>query len=128
MASQPQLFEEIEDLSEHMSPRLRILARMIGQTRAITLAEHYGGTYLYIPECATRDHRLAQLIGEPALRILAGRWGSLKIYIPKGFTVQTARLYQAMRSEREQGASQSAIARKYGVSKRTVQKACAAGD
>lgn len=98
--------------NEHFSSEL---LGLLGEQAFVALAERFGGTRLHIPANIGAEDDLARLLGaEPAAR-LSRRYTSAQIRVPLARELR-ARHYRA------QGLSNSAIARRLGITESGVDK------
>lgn len=68
-------------------------------------------------------HKLAEIIGmENALK-LSEMWGGAAVYIPTPDAAYDAARRELIRRDYKRGAAVSTLARRYGVTERTVQRA-----
>ena len=88
MSSAAQPLPPVVDVDEveldHLSPRLRELADLIGLKATMQLVHAFGGRRLYVPIKPLPEHHLAQLIGLDALTRLSRVFGTEdRILIPR---------------------------------------------
>jgi hypothetical protein len=96
-------------------PRLSaVLIDLLGAEGLVRLAEHKGGTRLYVP-AAEDGSALADMIGADAARALVSRYGGNYIRVPLARELR-ARHYRAA------GASNAEIARRLGMSESGVDR------
>ncbi len=111
-------------------PELPDLARMLGlpsgtpNDSCLALVRAYGARRLYVPKRLHPLHRLCQLLGhEHAARLSAARGGEY-LAIPQLSGWKRSNRNAILASVRAtEGLSHEAIANKYRVSRRTVQRA-----
>ncbi|MFQ5776337.1 MAG: helix-turn-helix domain-containing protein [Kiloniellaceae bacterium] len=104
-----------------MESTLARLIATIGESRARLLAVRYGKTSLHLPARMPADHALARLIGFEAACALVRAFGTGRLYIPSP-TADTAERARLVRELTDAGHSAPAIARRLGVSERTVHR------
>jgi DNA-binding transcriptional regulator LsrR (DeoR family) len=108
------------------------IVRAIGQFPARKLAQHFGGTRLYVPVTATVEGKIAKSIGVEAAELLSERYGGSQIDIPfhpdrtrhRLDSVMMKRLLMKARIREavERGLKQALIARDLGVSARHLRR------
>jgi hypothetical protein len=103
---------------------LNEIADVIGVAGAISLAQKVGGTRIYIPGGITAQHWLADTIGHGPAEKLCAKFASCNIYIPLGPASATGaaarQRTETVRAMTDEGLSAPTIARRIGVSVRTV--------
>lgn len=95
------------------------LIDVIGINAALTIVEQRGGIRLYVPAKATESHWLADLIGLDALQKLVDVYAREEIEIPRcAATLKDIKDREIASST----ASNSELARQYGMTERNVRK------
>jgi hypothetical protein len=91
------------------------LMAILGEEAFLRLAEHFGGTRLYVPTTMREDSEIVKAIGMDAARRLAS------MFAPTAIRVPLARRERALRLRR-QGLSNARIARVLGMTETGVEK------
>jgi hypothetical protein len=113
-------FEESEPSAlnpEDFSPLLREISRLIGDEKTFALAQHFGGTHLYIPsqiETLGPDHPITRAIGAEAAAKLSKDYGGLTFRMPRACKILRAARYARIR-ERAKTATKKQLAREFGL-------------
>ena len=95
------------------------LIDIIGINAALRIVEQRGGIRLYVPAKATAEHWLADLIGLDALQALSSVYAREEIDIPRcAATLKAIKDREIANST----ASNSELARRYGMTERNVRK------
>lgn len=114
-------------MTAHLSPTLNLIADVIGLAAALKLAEHFGGTEIYVPLRIREDHPVARAIGVEAALLLARELGGhtgVRIDMPKADEVTRARRNQAIVAAEQAGVTKPALARRHGLSTRRIRQIC----
>src|SRR5690606_29772942 len=104
-------------------PILRRVADELGDDVALKLMREFGGTRIKLPRNPGPGTRLATLLGAEMARRVVGLLGHGELPVPTCAAVTQAMWRRDVRAARRDGATISAIARRYGVSERTVSRA-----
>lgn len=112
------------DLSR-LPPQLKFLVREIGLVATIKLVRARGGQQVWLPKKATGDRVLAQVIGREALAKLVAHRGGERLELPKADKILVQMRDRALFARREAGATESELARDYGITRRWVYEICA---
>jgi hypothetical protein len=103
---------------------LNEIADVIGVAGAISLAQKVGGTRIYIPGGITAQHWLVDAIGLGPAEKLCAKFSRSRIDIPLGpagaMVALTRQRAETVRAMTDEGLSAPTIARRIGVSVRTV--------
>lgn len=91
------------------------LIEVIGEAAVIKLAEHFGGTRLYVPITIYEDHEIAQAIGFEEAVALSARMAPDYVRVPLARDLR-ARHY------RNTGMSNAKIAVRLGMTETSVDK------
>ncbi len=93
----------------------------IGLDATLRIIEAVGGCRLDVPMKVRPGHWLVELIGEKAARTLTHYYAGEKLEVPRAtfFKCELRRI--ALVADAKQGMSQSELARKYGMTQRTVR-------
>jgi hypothetical protein len=86
------------------------------------LQTRYAGGRMYIPRCPTKAHPIARLIGLSAAKKLSAEFSGHPILITRSLLVRQRN--SAIRDERGWGLPPAVVARRYGLTARTVRKIC----
>lgn len=135
---QPSIFEafEQERSERHRHRAVDALPELLGQVveisgeeAAIRLADRYGGTRMYVPSREHLDerHPLVVLVGKEAAEAISERWAGLHLEVPLGSDV--TRLLRNLEIKRMSDSHRSAgsIARRFGMTRRSVLRILAEG-
>lgn len=97
------------------------IVRVIGMSAALALIERFGGTAVYVPHPSRvrPESPLAQAIGMEAACRLAAEWPGSEITIPLALQRLRRERNRAIRAEKM---TVREIARKYGLTMRTVER------
>lgn len=96
------------------------LETICGREAAGKLMVAWGGTRVYVPARLTDDHPLIAIMGEAAALALVADAPRLDVCIPLGGTGARAREREELRALIAAGLSSATIARRLGISRRTV--------
>ncbi len=109
--------------------RMRDLIRLAGIEAAVNLSNALGGLNIRFPkhEAANRYgaaafRRLAELVGEDATRALCAEYGGEQIAIPRCHAWRQEFRARAIRRAFDAGATVPELAKRYGVTYRTIEK------
>ncbi|MEO8343372.1 MAG: Mor transcription activator family protein [Gallionella sp.] len=103
------------------------IADAIGEDAAMTIANQYGGTRLYVPKRIQVVHPLAELLGMEAAQKLASVLGGQDHFdIPQAVALKRAKRNAQIFADRAEGASVSELARKNSMSERNIRAIFAA--
>lgn len=93
------------------------VAEVAGREAALDLALHMGGQPLHVPKPGhiAPEHPLVRAVGATAARIVADRFQGESLYIPIARRAQVLKLA-------EQGLPNGDIARRLGISRRSVER------
>lgn len=108
-----------------LPPQLRMLVQRIGYAPTLQLIRARGGQQVAVPKTATADRVLAQIIGRSALAELVEHHGGERLELPKEDKILIQLRDQELFARREQGATESELARDYGLTRRWVLHICA---
>lgn len=100
--------------------RAEELDAICGREAARKLLVACGGTRVYVPARLAEDHPLVVLLGEAAAQALVADAGGIEVHIPLGATGARAREREELRALIAAGLSAATIARRLGISRRTV--------
>lgn len=112
------------DLSS-LPPQLKLLVQRIGYAATLKLIRARGGQQVWLPKKATADRVLAQIIGHSALAKLVAHHGGERLELPKEDKILIQLRDQALFARREQGATESELAREFNITRRWVLEICA---
>jgi hypothetical protein len=87
-----------------------------------TLQTRYAGSRMYIPRHPTEDHPIAHLIGLQAAKKLSAEFAGHPILITRSLLVRQRN--SAIRDERGWGLPPRVVAKRYGLTARSVRKIC----
>ena len=104
-------------MTNAVPPEIQRLVDALGERVTLLLIELHGGTRLYFATGDRGDPLLERQIGKPAAQVLAGMFGRERFLVPLAKEWR-GRLYRA------EGMSYSQIARRLGVTEKTVQRWC----
>lgn len=108
--------------AEDLPASLRDICEVIGLEPALSLVAAYGGTRVPVPASCQPNSRMARAIGlEPAVA-LARHYARDQIYIPSLLAVGRPRRDREIVAAHERGDKITALARRYRISERQVQK------
>lgn len=105
-----------------MPKSFAFIANLVGIPQALNIIDNYGGTKIFIPSkhALGIQHEFARVIGLNSLRILANQCGNNTIEIPMGTPITIAMRNRMIRNM-SQNESHSKLARKFGVTMRTIR-------
>lgn len=114
-----------EEIIALMPKNFTFIAELIGVSFALQLIEAYAGTSIFIPSKFTLNlqNDISGVIGLKNLRLLAEHMGGEKIEVPMGTAITTHMRNRLIQNALDKGDSQPKIARKFGVTPRTVRTA-----
>jgi len=110
---------EAEDLPESVS----YLTEIIGLDATLKLSGKCGGLSIYVPVDVVSDHWLTELIGEDALHKLSWTFKGEQIEVPRCHLAVLNARARVIHERHANGASVSALAAEFGMTKRGVRKA-----
>lgn len=96
------------------------VAEECGLEAALVLGVHYGGRRLHVPKNVRPGHELARLVGMEVLEFLVREAAGDDIDIPMGPAAAPRQRAQQVATLDAQGLSAAEIARRLGISERTV--------
>lgn len=105
-----------------MPKSFAFIAKLIGVSPALHLIDSYGGTNIFIPHrhALVIQHEIAQVIGFNKLNLLSEQLGNNTVEIPMGTPITIAMRNKMIR-EMAKKESKPKIARKFGVTMRTIR-------
>lgn len=117
-----QLFSD-EELIALMPKNFAFVAKLIGIKPALSLIESYGGILVFVPHkhALGIHHDLSQIIGYSKLQLLSEHLGNTSIEVPMATTITIAMRNRTIREMAAKKESRSKIARKFGVTIRTIR-------
>jgi hypothetical protein len=98
------------------------LLDVITRDQLRTLQTRYAGSRMYIPRYPTEAHPIARLIGLQAAKKLSAQFAGHPILITRSLLVRQRNA--AIRGERGWGLPPRVVAKRYGLTARTVRKIC----
>ncbi len=105
---------------------LRELRNILGAEGAVLLARSFGGRNLYIPHQPRPGSLAFPILGPELLGRLSQTFGGMSINVPKPDAVFRQLTPQAIRQEREEGATAASLAARYGLTRRRILQIVAA--
>lgn len=99
---------------------LSLVSEVCGESSVHALIAAHGGTAAYVPRYPAPKHILCQTLGLDDVRKIADAFGSGWVEIPLGETSFVARSRAAVSDLTAEGQSARKIARRLGISQRTV--------
>lgn len=96
------------------------IAESLGMETASALVEHFGGGRVWIPQQWREDHPL-NIIGEDRARQLCEHFGPSGLDVPKSLIAHEAR-FGVIRQLEKEGVSRLEIARRLGLTDRTIRR------
>lgn len=109
-------------MSDHLSAQE--LEEICGRDAAARLLAAFGGTRVYVPAAMSDEHPLVIVMGEAAALALAAALrtgnGGMVVRLPIGSFSARARQRELLRLAVAQGGSAATIARRLGITIRTV--------
>ncbi|MDD2769267.1 MAG: Mor transcription activator family protein [Methylococcus sp.] len=110
----------IQDFPESL---LTMMEHGVPKEAILQLVEHYGGTRLSVPVRFSEGGALGQVIDRKAGEALCAAYGGDIVEIPLSVRLRTvARDREIVRKRRDERLSQSALARLFGLSERSVRR------
>ncbi|MEG9129339.1 Mor transcription activator family protein, partial [Acinetobacter baumannii] len=112
-----------EELIALMPKNFAFVAKLIGIKPALSLIESYGGILVFVPHkhALGIHHELSQIIGYSKLQLLSEHLGNNSIEVPMATTITIAMRNRTIREMAAKKESRSKIARKFGVTIRTIR-------
>ncbi|MEG9130032.1 Mor transcription activator family protein, partial [Acinetobacter baumannii] len=112
-----------EELIALMPKNFAFVAKLIGVKPALSLIESYGGILVFVPHkhALGIHHELSQIIGYSKLQLLSEHLGNTSIEVPMATTITIAMRNRTIREMAAKKESRSKIARKFGVTIRTIR-------
>ncbi len=98
------------------------IARETSVPVALAIARRFGGTDLYVPLNPTEHDPLARCVGIDAANRIARLYGGGRVEIPLGNTARRAERNRAIRRMAAEGRSVSEIARRFGMTTRSIRR------
>lgn len=116
-----------QDFRPQLPGVLGEIADLVGVSAALALTERWGGIRLYVPNVRTlqsnREHPLILAVGlDAAVRIAQHYSGGEPIEVPKADSWRQAVRNALIQQERENGASQTELARRHHLTQRWVRQ------
>ena len=108
-------------LQRDLPPAYREVSKLIGVARAVGLVKIKQGCVVVIPAKVKDKHYLVELLGRPHAHLLFYHYGGDRITVPTKGTITIGQRDRAIRTEYDQGASASALARRFQLSVRRIQ-------
>lgn len=117
-----QVFSD-EEIIALMPKSFAFVAKLIGVAAALHFIDTYGGTSIFIPNkhALNIDHEITHIIGLKQLQLLADNLGNAYVEVPMGTPITVAMRNKSIRDLAEKRVSQSKLARKFGVTQRTIR-------
>jgi len=118
-------------MSEQLPGVLAEVAEVVGEAAAIALASHAGGTRVYLPAHPSADHWLVQALGaEDAAKLCAhfavdgqrGQRLDIPLYVGGTYRQMMRSIAERVHKMDEADASSQEIARKVGITQRSVHR------
>ena len=97
---------------------------VIGIAAACELCTGWGGKKVYVPHCTDLDHPVTLRLGPTAAQKLCSVFGGYDLYVPSEARILRSRREQLIVEELRAGATIAQMARKYGLSHKTVGNIC----
>jgi len=104
--------------------RLQQISSHCGQQTALVLLLNFPGVHVRIPKNPNHSHKLAELLGMIAFGKLCSIYGDEIVSIPRAAKAIRAIRNQQILHDFAEGQTQAAIALKYGMTQRQVNKIC----
>lgn len=102
--------------------RLSELIALVGYVAAEELISAWGPGRIYIPETPGQDHPITLRIGPYRAKDLAARCGGGPLELPAPTALLKQRRNDLIRAAYHEGAPKRALARRYGLSPRTIRQ------
>ncbi|QQC83029.1 transcriptional regulator [Acinetobacter bereziniae] len=105
-----------------MPKNFSFVAKLIGVEASLQLIDAYGGTSIFIPNkyALNIDHDISRVISLKKLQLLSEQLGNNSIEIPMGSPIFVAMRNRMVRDLAKKE-SKAKIARKFGVTQRTIR-------
>ncbi|AYO54947.1 Mor transcription activator family protein [Acinetobacter wuhouensis] len=106
-----------------MPKNFAFVAKLIGVEAALNMIHAYGGTNVFIPHrhALNINHDISGVISLKKLQILSEQLGNNTIEVPMGSPLVNAMRNKMIRNMANDGHSKPKIARKFGVTQRTIR-------
>lgn len=106
-----------------MPKNFTFVAKLIGVEAALNMIHTYGGTNIFIPHrhALNINHDISTIISLKKLQLLSDQLGNSTIEVPMGAPLVTAMRNKMIRNMANEGTSKPKIARKFGVTQRTIR-------
>ncbi len=106
-----------------MPKNFAYIAKLIGAEASLLMIENYGGTNVFIPHkhALNINHEISRVIGLSKLKILSSQLGNNTIAVPMGSPIWLAMRNRMVRDLASKKESKPKIARKFGVTERTIR-------
>ena len=105
---------------------LQDIAEFCGEDVMLKIWEHYGGTRLQVPKTAAPAHKLVELLGYPSACLFCEQFGGEFLVIAKAEAARRAVRNDMIRQDRQQGANNAVLARRYNLTDRQIIDICRA--
>lgn len=117
-----QVFSD-EEIIGLMPKNFAFVTKLLGVEAALNLINTYGGTGIFVPHkhALNVDHEIANSIGYKNLHLLSEQLGNNTIEIPIGAPITVAMRNRMIRNLAKKNEPKSKIARKFGVTQRTIR-------
>lgn len=106
-----------------MPKNFAFVARLVGVDASLHMIDSYGGTNIFIPNkhALNIDHEISRVIGFKQLQMLSEQLGNNTIEVPMGSPIVLAMRNRMIRDMAKRKESNPKIARKFGVTMRTIR-------
>lgn len=117
-----QLFSD-DEIIGLMPKNFAFVAKLIGVEAALQLIDAYGGTSIFIPNkhALNIEHDISRVISLKKLQLLSEQLGNNTVEIPMGSPIVVAMRNRMIRDLARKKESKPKIARKFGVTQRTIR-------
>lgn len=117
-----QVFSD-DEIIALMPKNFAFVAKLIGVEAALNMIQAYGGTNVFIPHrhALNINHDISGVISLKKLQILSEQLGNNTIEVPMGSPLVNAMRNKMIRNMANDGHSKPKIARKFGVTQRTIR-------
>jgi hypothetical protein len=118
-------------MTDRLPGVLQEIAELIGEAKALEIASRAGGTRIYFPATAGDKHWLVECIGRDAADKLCGHFAvggrrgqriEIPLYVSGTYRQLVRAIAQRVHKLHDGGASATEIARKAGVTQRSVHR------
>lgn len=108
-----------------MSVMIREIESIIGGKSLSLFLTRYSGQRVYVPlpESLHNDHHLVTLMGKDTAKKFCAHFGGVALYVPMNNAAKIATRNHAIIKDYSTGMKVSDLARRHGISERTVERA-----